>query len=337
MIVVMRPGATQTQVADVVTRIERDGCRADVSAGQDRTVIGVIGDGRLLDGEALERMGGVERTLPILRPFRLAGRDFHPQDTIVTAGGVAIGGEQVVVMAGPCAVESRQQLLETARAVKEAGARLLRGGAFKPRTSPYSFQGLGEEGLRLLAEAREETGLPVVTEVVDPQTVPLVAQYADVLQVGARHMQHTALLHAVGEARRPVLLKRGMMATLEEWLMAAEYILSHGNDQVILCERGIRTFEPYTRHTLDINAVPLLEQLSHLPVVVDPSHGTGRWNLVEPVARAAVAAGADGLLVEVHSHPEEALSDGVQSLTPAHFAALMRSLRAVAGAVGRTV
>jgi len=216
MIVVMRPDATQAQVAEVVARIEREGCRADVSAGRDRTVIGVIGDGRLLDGEALERMGGVERTLPILRPFRLAGRDSHPQDTIVTAGGVAIGGEQVVVIAGPCAVESRAQLLETAWAVKEAGARLLRGGAFKPRTSPYSFQGLGEQGLQLLAEARREAGLPVVTEVVDPQAVPLVAQYADVLQVGARHMQHTALLHAVREARRPVLLKRGMMATLEE-------------------------------------------------------------------------------------------------------------------------
>lgn len=337
MIVVMRPGATQAQVADIVARLERWGCQVNVSADQERSVISVIGDGRLLDGEALERMAGVERTVPIQRPYRLAGRDFHPQDTVVTAGGVAIGGKQVVVMAGPCAVESRDQLLEAAWAVKEAGARMLRGGAFKPRTSPYSFQGLGEEGLRLLAEARQETGLPVVTEVVDPQTVPLVAQYADVLQVGARHMQHTALLHAVGEARRPVLLKRGMMATLEEWLMAAEYILSHGNDQVILCERGIRTFEPYTRHTLDINAVPLLEQLSHLPVVVDPSHGTGRWDLVEPVARAGVAAGADGLLIEVHPHPEQALSDGAQALTPAHFAALMRSLRAVAGAVGRTV
>jgi len=243
----------------------------------------------------------------------------------------------LIVMAGPCAVESHEQLLAAARAVKDAHGHVLRGGAFKPRTSPYSFQGLGEEGLRILAAVRKETGLPVITEVVDPQQVPLVTTYADILQIGARNMQNFSLLHAVGEAQRPVLLKRGMMSTLEELLMAAEYILSHGNGRVILCERGIRTFEQYTRNTLDISAVPLLKQLSHLPVVVDPSHGTGKWELVEPVSRAAVAAGADGLLIEVHPHPEEALSDGAQSLKPARFAELMRNLRPIAEAVGRTL
>ena len=337
MIVVMKKGATSAQIANVAARIEQLGCRVHLSEGEERTIIGVIGNGRPLDREPIERLDGVERTVPILRPFKLASREFHPQDTVVKVNGVSIGGRQVVVMAGPCAVESYEQLLETARVVKEAGGRVLRGGAFKPRTSPYSFQGLGEEGLRLLAQARDETGLPVVTEVIDPQMVPLVTTYADILQVGARNMQNYALLHAVGEAQRPVLLKRGMMSTIEELLMAAEYILSHGNERVILCERGIRTFEHYTRNTLDISAVPLLKQLSHLPVIVDPSHGTGKWELVEPVSRAAVAAGADGLIIEVHPHPEAALSDGVQSLKPARFAALMQSLRPVAEAVGRTL
>jgi len=337
MIVVMKKGATRAHIANVTARIEQLGCRVHISEGEERTIIGVIGNGRPLDREQIERMDGVERTVPILRPFKLASRDFHPQDTVVTINGVRIGGGQLVVMAGPCAVESHDQLLETARAVKEAGAQVLRGGAFKPRTSPYSFQGLGEKGLRLLAAAREETGLPVVTEVMGPQMVPLVTTYADVLQIGARNMQNYALLHAVGEAQRPVLLKRGMMSTIEELLMAAEYILSHGNGRIILCERGIRTFEPYTRNTLDISAVPLLKQLSHLPVVVDPSHGTGKWELVGPVSRAAVAAGADGLIIEVHPRPEEALSDGAQSLKPARFAALMQSLRPVAAAVGRTL
>ena len=337
MIVVMKKGATRAHIANVTARIEQLGCRVHISEGEERTIIGVIGNGRPLDREQIERMDGVERTVPILRPFKLASRDFHPQDTVVTINGVRIGGGQLVVMAGPCAVESHDQLLETARAVKEAGAQVLRGGAFKPRTSPYSFHGLGEKGLRLLAAAREETGLPVVTEVMGPQMVPLVTTYADVLQIGARNMQNYALLHAVGEAQRPVLLKRGMMSTIEELLMAAEYILSHGNGRIILCERGIRTFEPYTRNTLDISAVPLLKQLSHLPVVVDPSHGTGKWELVGPVSRAAVAAGADGLIIEVHPRPEEALSDGAQSLKPARFAALMQSLRPVAAAVGRTL
>jgi 3-deoxy-7-phosphoheptulonate synthase len=337
MIVIMKQGATSVQVANVTARIQQLGCQAHISEGKERTIIGVVGNGRPLDREQIERWDGVERTVPILRPFKLASRDFHPQDTVFTVGGVTIGGRQLVLMAGPCAVESRDQLLEAAQSVSEAGAHFLRGGAFKPRTSPYSFQGLGEEGLRLLAQAREETGLPVVTEVVEPQMVALVSVYADILQIGARNMHNYALLHAVGEAQRPVLLKRGMMSTVEELLMAAEYVLSHGNERVILCERGIRTFEPYTRNTLDISAVPLLKQLSHLPVLVDPSHGTGKWELVEPVARAAVAAGADGLLIEVHPHPEEALSDGAQSLKPARFASLIEGLRPIAEAVGRTL
>jgi 3-deoxy-7-phosphoheptulonate synthase len=335
MIVVMEQGATRIQILNVTARIEQFGCRAHISEGKERTIIGVIGNGRSLDREPIERMEGVERTVPILRPFKLASRDFHPQDTVVPINGLAVGGKQLVVMAGPCSVEGRDQLLETARAVKSAGAQMLRGGAFKPRTSPYSFQGLGEEGLRLLAATREETGLPVVTEVVTPEQVPLVTIYADILQIGARNMQNCALLHAVGEAQRPVLLKRGLMSTVEELLMSAEYILSHGNDRVILCERGIRTFEKYTRNTLDISAVPLLKQLSHLPVVVDPSHGTGKWELVGAVSKAAVAAGADGLLIEVHPHPSQALSDGAQSLKPETFAQLMVELRAVAQAVGR--
>jgi 3-deoxy-7-phosphoheptulonate synthase len=272
----------------------------------------------------------------VLRPFKLASRDFHPMDSVFPINGVSIGGKGIIVMAGPCAVESREQLMETAEMVKGAGAQVLRGGAFKPRTSPYSFQGLGEAGLRILAEAKRSTGMPIVTEVMAPEQVPLVATYADILQVGARNMQNYALLHAVGEAQRPVLLKRGMMSTIEELLMSAEYILSHGNQRVILCERGIRTFETYTRNTLDISAVPLLKQLSHLPVVVDPSHGTGHWNLVAPVARAAIAAGADGLIVEVHPRPEEAMSDGAQSLKPDRFADLLESLRVIAPAVDRT-
>jgi 3-deoxy-7-phosphoheptulonate synthase len=337
MIIVMKEKATTAQIANVTARIEEAGYRVHLSEGEERTVIGIIGDGRPLDREQIERWDGVERTVPILRPFKLAGRGFHPQDTVVAINGIAVGGKKLVVMAGPCAIESREQLLEAAHAVKKAGAHMLRGGAFKPRTSPYSFQGLGEEGLQYLAEAREETGLSIVTEVMAPEMVPVVAKYADILQVGARNMQNYALLHALGEAQRPVLLKRGMMSTIEELLMSAEYILSHGNERIILCERGIRTFEQYTRNTLDISAVPVIKQLSHLPVVVDPSHGTGKWELVEPVSRAAIAAGADGLLVEVHPHPERALSDGAQSLKPSRFARLMQGLQPVAAAVGRTL
>ena len=337
MIIIMKHGATEEQLNAVVSRVEQLGCKTHLSQGEEVTIIGIIGDRRALDRHQLERMDGVERTVLILRPFKLASRAFHPEDSVVRVNGVAIGGREMVVMAGPCAVESREQLIETAVAAKKAGARVLRGGAFKPRTSPYSFQGLGEEGLRLLAEARDATGLPVVTEVMDPQLVPLVARYADILQIGARNMQNYALLHAVGEAQWPVLLKRGMMSTIEEWLMAAEYILSHGNERVILCERGIRTFEHYTRSTLDISAVPVVKQLSHLPIIVDPSHGIGKWEMVGPIARAAVAAGADGLMIEVHPHPEQALSDGAQSLKPERFASLMGELRKVADAVGRTV
>jgi 3-deoxy-7-phosphoheptulonate synthase len=335
MIVIMKQGASHAQVVNVTARIEQMGCQVHISEGEERTIIGIIGNGRPLDGEQISRLDGVEQAVAVLRPFKLASRDFHPHDTIVPINGVSVGEKKIVVMAGPCAVESKEQILESAWAVQQAGAKLLRGGAFKPRTSPYSFQGLGEKGLRYLAQAREETGLPVVTEVMAPEQVPLVTTYADILQIGARNMQNYALLHAVGEAQRPVLLKRGMMSTIEELLMSAEYILSHGNDRVILCERGIRTFEKYTRNTLDINAVPVLKELTHLPVVVDPSHGTGKWELVAAVSKAAVAAGADGLIIEVHPHPSRAMSDGAQSLKPAAFAQLMAELKAIAQAVGR--
>jgi 3-deoxy-7-phosphoheptulonate synthase len=280
-------------------------------------------------------MNGVEKVVPLLQPFKLASRDFKPEDTIIRLNGITIGGDEIIVMAGPCAVENREQLLETARVVKASGASILRGGAFKPRTSPYSFQGLGFEGLKILAEAREQTGLLVVTEIMSPERVPLVASYADIMQIGARNMQNYSLLRAVGKAHKPVLLKRGMMSTIKELLMSAEYILSQGNNRVMLCERGIRTFETYTRNTLDINAIPLLKKLTHLPVIVDPSHGAGMWELVTAVSRATVAAGADGLLIEVHCHPDQALSDGDQSLRPERFATLMRELRLVAKAVGR--
>ncbi|MGC9397125.1 MAG: 3-deoxy-7-phosphoheptulonate synthase [Anaerolineae bacterium] len=337
MIVIMKHGATTSQIANVTARIEGMGCMTHLSTGEERTIIGVIGNGRPIDREQIERMSGVERAVAVLRPFKLASREFHPQDSVIPINGISIGGKPLTIIAGPCSVENRAQLLETAQAVRQAGAHILRGGAFKPRTSPYSFQGLGEEGLRLLAEARSITGLPVITEVIAPEMVPLVMTYADILQVGARNMQNFALLHAVGESQRPALLKRGMMATMEELLMAAEYILSHGNQRVILCERGIRTFENYTRNTLDLSAVPMLKQLSHLPVIVDPSHSTGKWELVESMSRAAVAAGADGLIIEVHPHPEEALSDGAQSLKPGRFTALMESLKPIAEAVGRTL
>ena len=337
MIVIMKAGATPTQLTNVIAQIESDGCQAHVSRGEERTLVGIIGNGRPFDRERIEQMDGVEKTMPVLRPFKRASREFHPEDTSVTVGGITVGGPDVVVMAGPCAVESRERMLEIAHEAKDLGAKMLRGGAYKPRTSPYSFQGLGEEGLEILAEAREQTGLPVVTEIIQPELVPLVTSYADVLQVGARNMQNFALLQAVGASRRPVLLKRGMMSTAEELLMAAEYILSHGNPRVVLCERGIRTFETATRNTVDISVVPLLKRLTHLPVIVDPSHGTGRRDLVEPVARAAIAAGADGLMIEVHDHPDKALSDGPQSLHPHQFAVLMDGLRDIASAVGRTL
>jgi len=337
MIIVMRMGATEEEIQGVVARVESMGFRAHLSRGQERTIIGMIGNERPVSPNGFLLLDGVEKVMPVLRPFKLASRDLHPQDSVISTNGVQVGSQRVVIMAGPCAVESRQQLLETAWAVKEAGATILRGGAFKPRTSPYSFQGLGEEGLELLAEARQETGLAIITETMGPEQVELVSRYADILQVGARNMQNYNLLHAVGASGMPVLLKRGMMATLEELLMSAEYILSHDNYRVILCERGIRTFEEYTRYTLDINAIPVLKGLTHLPVIADPSHGTGRWELVQAVSRAAIAAGADGLLVEVHPHPEEALSDGAQSLRPRAFAELVQQARRIAEAVGRTL
>jgi 3-deoxy-7-phosphoheptulonate synthase len=335
MIIVMRSTATPKQIADVVARVESKGFRAHVSRGEETTIIGVIGDDRPIDRAQFEVLEGVEKTVPILKPFKLASREMHPADTLVPLNGMKVGGAQVAIIAGPCSVESREQILETAFAVKEAGAVALRGGAFKPRTSPYSFQGMGEKGLELLAEAREATGLPVVTEAMSPEQVALVARYADVIQIGARNMQNYALLNTAGESGRTILLKRGMMSTIEELLMSAEYIMAQGNTRLILCERGIRTFEKYTRNTTDINAIPVLKQMTHLPVILDPSHGTGKWEYVTAVARAAIAAGADGLLVEVHPHPEDALSDGAQSLKPEKFAQLVAECRRVAEAVGR--
>ena len=336
MIIVMRSGSPPSQIDSVVRRVEALGYKVHLSQGEERTIIGVVGDDRPIDRNQFEALEGVEKTVPILRPFKLASRDFRKQNSTFALNGVELGGQRIAIIAGPCAVESRSQLLETAQAVKEAGATVLRGGAYKPRTSPYSFQGMGEEGLQILAEARQLTGLPVVTEVMSPEQIPLVARYADMLQIGARNMQNYALLHAAGESGHPVLLKRGMMSTIEELLMSAEYILSHGNQRVALCERGIRTFERYTRNTTDINAIPVIKQMSHLPVVLDPSHGTGKWEYVAAVARAGVAAGCDGLLIEVHPQPDEAMSDGAQSLKPEKFAALVGQIRRVAEAVDRT-
>lgn len=335
MIIVMQPGASQEQIDNVIEYLERIGLGVHLSQGVERTVIGAIGDESRINRSSLEVLDGVEKVLPILKPFKLVSREFRQERTTVNVGGVIFGGDEVPIIAGPCSVESREQIMATAEAVKQAGARLLRGGAFKPRTSPYSFQGLEEEGLKLLAEAREAYGLPIVTEVMSTETVDLVASYADMLQIGARNMQNFNLLRAVGRSGKPVMLKRGMSATIEEWLMAAEYILSEGNFNVILCERGIRTFETATRFTLDLNAVPVVKELSHLPIIVDPSHGTGKWSLVTDMAKAAVAAGADGLMVEVHPRPEEALSDGSQSLTPQRFASLVEQVAPVAQAVGR--
>lgn len=336
MVIIMKHHATAEEIAQVVQNVEELGFTAHLSSGEERTIIGVIGDERPIEPDHFEMLDGVERAVRILHPFKLASRDFHPEDTTVRLNGHSVGDKQIIIMAGPCAVESREQLMETAAAVKEAGAKVLRGGAFKPRTSPYSFQGLGLKGLELLREAREEFGMPIITEVMSPQEVTLVAQYADVLQIGSRNMQNFALLHAVGEIQKPVLLKRGLMSTIEELIMAAEYILSHGNTRVMLCERGIRSFEPATRNTFDINAIPLLKSLTHLPVIADPSHGTGKWDLVPAVARAAVAAGADGLIVEVHSNPAKALSDGAQSLKPEKFAQMVKDVRRIAEAIGRT-
>lgn len=335
MVIVMQDHAGKEDIDETVRRVREMGYGVNVSRGEERTVIGVLGDERQIEWEHLELLPGVERVVRILKPFKLASRDARPDNTIVRVGSVAIGGEAIVFIAGPCAVESREQIVETAKAVKQAGAHMLRGGAYKPRSSPYSFQGMAEEGLKLLAEARDATGLPVVTEVMAPEQVATVAQYADMLQIGARNMQNFPLLQEVGKCDHPVLLKRGISATVEEWLMAAEYLLSSGNSRVVLCERGIRTFETATRNTTDINAIPVVKRLSHLPVLVDPSHSTGKNEYIESVSRAAIAAGADGLLIEVHPHPEEALSDGAQSIRPADFTELVGHVRRIAAAVGR--
>ena len=335
MIVVMNPGAKHNDITKITDKLKKMGYGVHLSTGENRTIIGVIGQRREEAAQAMEAMPEVERVVFITRPFKLAGREFHPEDTVIRVGDITIGGHELIIMAGPCAIENEEQLLEAAKTIKSAGAKVLRAGAFKPRTSPYSFQGLEQQGLHYLNEVRSKTGLLIVTEVMDQFTVSEVVECADIIQVGARNMQNYYLLRELGRIRKPVLLKRGLSATIEEWLMAAEYILSGGNYEVILCERGIRTFEPYTRNTLDLSAVPLVKQLSHLPVIVDPSHGTGLSGLVPAMSRAALAAGADGLMIEVHPNPQEAMSDGPQSLNPEQFISLMKELKGVALSVGR--
>ncbi len=337
MIIVLKKDITQQQLQKVLAMVQEFGFQAHIIKGSERTVIGAVGSGRGKEKlQAMENMPGVENVMPILQPFKLASLEVKQEKTVITLrNGATVGGDSLAVIAGPCAVESREQVIETARAVKAAGATMLRGGAFKPRTSPYSFQGMEEEGLVLLSSARDETGLPIVTEVMNPSDIERICAYADILQVGARNVQNFALLKELGKINTPVILKRGMMTTIEEFLMSAEYILAGGNSKVILCERGIRTFETATRNTLDLSSVPLLRQRTHLPVVVDPSHGTGHWKLVAPMCYAAVAAGADGLMVEVHPNPEQAVCDGVQSLTPEKFAAMMKKLACFAAAADR--
>ena len=337
MLVVMKPNATEAQVDAVVEKIRSLGFSPHAIPGAQRTAIGVTGNKGDLDPALFESFPGVREAIRVSQPFKLVSREVKEEDTVVDVGGVEIGGKRLVIMAGPCSVESKEQVLEAARAVKASGATMLRGGAYKPRTSPYEFQGMAEDGLKLLALAREETGLKVITEAMDVETLPMVAEYADMVQIGARNMQNFSLLKQLGKLSRPVLLKRGPSATIREWLMAAEYVVAHGNVRVALCERGIRTFETATRNTLDLNAVPVLKSLTHLPVIVDPSHGIGLRAHVPAMARAAVAAGAYGLIIEVHPCPEKALSDGQQSLTPEEFAGLMAQVRVIAGAVGRPV
>lgn len=337
MIIVMKTSATPEDIQTVINKVEKMGVKSHLSKGKEKTIIGLVGNVASISTSQVQNFGGVENVLRVSKPFKLASREFKPEKTEVKINGKSFGQKRIILIAGPCAVESREQILETAIRVKEAGASILRGGAFKPRTSPYSFQGLKEKGLEFLADAKEKTGLAIITEVMSPEQVSLVAEVADILQIGARNMQNYALLEAVGKNPTPVLLKRGMMATLEELLMAAEYILSNGNSNVILCERGIRTFERYTRNTLDMSAVPLLTKLSHLPVCLDPSHATGVRDLVLPLSKAAVAAGVDGLIIEVHPNPEKALSDGAQSLNFDEFSILVNELKSLAKAVDREV
>ena len=335
MIIIMTPEATAENIKAVIEAIQGVGLTAQVMEGAAQKIVGVIGDKTRMGSLAIDAMDGVEQSIAVSKSYKLASREFHPASSVIDVDGVKIGGGNVVVMAGPCAVESREQLFEAAKIVKAGGAQFLRGGAYKPRTSPYSFQGLENEGLKYLAEARELTGLKIVTEVTEVEAVEVVTQYADMLQIGARNMQNFRLLKEVGRGSKPVLLKRGLAATLEEWLNAAEYIMSEGNQNVVFCERGIRTYETYTRNTLDVSAIPAVKRLSHLPVVVDPSHAAGMWWMVEPLAKAAVAVGADGLLIEVHNDPEAAWCDGAQSLKPDRFAKLMGDLRGIANIVGR--
>ena len=335
MIIVLRPDATKKDIDHLLAKVKKLGLKTMVSRGVERTIVGVIGEEDVLRVQPLEAFPGVEKVMSILKPYKLVSREFKGKNSIVDIDGIKIGGKKIVVMAGPCSVESLDGLMTIGKSVKKAGALVLRGGAFKPRSSPYSFQGLGEEGLEYLQEVKQKTGLKIVTEVMDTRDVELVERYADILQVGARNMQNFNLLKEVGLSKKPVLLKRGIAGTIKELLMSAEYVLSNGNFNCILCERGIRTFEDATRFTLDLNAVPLIKQLSHLPVIVDPSHGTGKWNLVSDMSRAAIAAGADGLMIEVHPSPEDALSDGAQSLLPKKFAETMKGLAPVAKAVGR--
>lgn len=338
MIIVLKPDTTKDQIKHITDKIKKLGLKPWISKGQERTIIGVIGAEDTVRLAPLEVFPGVEKVLTILKPYKLVSRDFKKENSILDlGGGVKIGGKEIVVMAGPCSVEKEDLLIDIAKKVKAAGAKVLRGGAFKPRTSPYSFQGLGEEGLKYLKEAKDETGLLIVTELMDLRDLELVEKYADIIQIGARNMQNFDLLKEVGRSKKPVLLKRGMSSTIKEFLMSAEYILSEGNFNVILCERGIRTFEEATRFTLDISAIPLIKNLSHLPCIVDPSHATGKWGLVSPCSKAAVAAGSDGLLIEVHPNPEAAMSDGAQSLYPENFSILMRDLEKIAEVVGRTI
>ncbi len=337
MIIVMKSNAPDKEVQAIMEEMRSKDLQPMPLIGTERVVIAVIGDERVLDVSHIKSMPGVSKVMPVLRPYKLAARDTKHENTVVKVGKSKIGGKAVVVMAGPCSVENEDQIKKSAKAAAKAGATILRGGAFKPRTGPYSFQGLGEEGLRIMREAADENGLGVVTEVMDTRDVLLVCKYADILQIGARNMQNFNLLKEVGKTQKAVLLKRGMSNTIKEFLLAAEYIMSEGNHNVMLCERGIRTFETETRNSLDINSVPLLKELSHLPVIVDPSHATGRRSLVGPVSKAAIAAGADGLIIEIHPNPEEALSDGDQSLTPKDFDEVMKGLKAIAKAVGRDI
>jgi 3-deoxy-7-phosphoheptulonate synthase len=335
MIIIMNAAASKEQIDNVERKLSELGFKTHPIFGEIKTVIGAIGDKRLLNTHAISTMPGVENLVPIMKPYKLAGRELKKEPTVVEIGDIRIGGDEIVVMAGPCAIENEETFIDTARKVKEAGAKILRGGAFKPRSSPYSFQGLEEDGLKIMAAAREATGLKLVTEVVDTRDVELVNSYADILQIGARNMQNFRLLSEVGMTGKPVLLKRGLSATIEEWLMAAEYIMAAGNQKILLCERGIRTFETATRNTMDLSAIPVVKELSHLPIIVDPSHATGSWKYVSALSKGAIATGADGLMIEVHHDPANALSDGPQSLRPQKFAEVMKELKPIAEAVGR--